>query len=399
MRKVTIIAAAAAAITLSLSACATPGTGEGEGSTDEVIKVGVVISLSGPGSTYGIAGEQTLKLLAEKHNESDATPKVELSFVDDESQAAKALTSARSLLNDGADIILGGSISAVGVPLGEAMQADGIPYIATAVDQRITEPTPGNINSFVFQTPESQALNVAAMLDFAESEGIEKVAMVYDSTALGQGAFAILSEEAPKRDIEVVAGEAIEAEAGAAVPQLVKSRDAGAELLLVYAGHGTAPIIQRDFVGLGWDVPIIQSSEALSDSFREAAGESAIGVLAPSVRYSIGDMLPDSDPQKAVIEDWNALADAELGGAAIEQIYYWDAWAILAAGLEGLDALDSYESQEDLRLAFTESVASIKDLVGLVGIRSFSPTDHRGLSATGTMELVRLTDDGIELVD
>lgn len=395
-----ILVAGATAAALVLSACSGGGgQGDKDGGDGDPVKVGVVISLSGPGSAYGIPGEKTLQLLAKEYNKGSATPKVELTIVDDESQAAKAITAARSLLSQGADVIIGASISSVGVPLSEALQADKVPFIATAVDQRITEPKPGEINSHVFQTPESQALNVAAMLTFAKDHGLDKVGMIYDSTALGQGAFAALTEQAEKAGVTIAAGESIDADAGTSVPQLVKVRSAGAQALFVYAGHAPSVVIQKDFVQLGWDVPIVQSSEALTDSFRDSVGADAYGALAPSVRYSVGSLLPDSDPQKKVIADWTALADKELGGAKIEQIYYWDAWAILEAGLKGLKSPDQYDSQEDFRSAFVKQVSEIKNLVGLVGVRTFTPEDHRGLSVDGTMVLVRLTKDGPQLAE
>lgn len=400
-RRYPVAGLAALAVVGLVSGCAgndagTDPTSSGDGGT---IEVGVVISLSGPGATYGIPGEQTLRLLASEYNDAGGSPQVNLTIVDDESQAAKAITAARSLISSGADIILGGSISAVGVPLAETLQAENVPYIATAVDQRITEPTPGIVNPSVFQTPESQGFNISAMLDYVEAEGLDRVAMIFDGTALGQGAADTLQVLADERGIEVVASEVIEPEAGTAVPQLVKSRDAGADALLVYAGHATAPVVQLDFADMGWDVPILQSSEALSTSFREAAGDAAVGTIVPSVRYSVGELLPEGDPQREQILAWNETADAELGGAEVEQIYCWDAWAILEEGLKGLKPVDSDGSQEELRAAFVENVSAITDLVGLVGIRTFTPSDHRGLAVDGTMTLVRLTDDGLELVE
>lgn len=399
MKKLVRIAVAVTALSLAVTGCAsaTPAP-TAEPTEKDVLKVGVVISLSGPGSSYGIPGEKTLKLLASEHNASGASPQIKLTVVDDESQAAKSITAARGLLNDGADVILGASISSVGVPLSETLQADGVPFIATAVDGRITQPVGGPVNDVVFQTPESQSFNIATMLKHVKDKGLTKVAMVYDSTALGQGAYDSLVALAPKSGVKVVAGESIDTEAGTAVPQLVKAKEAGAQALLVYAGHAPAPVVQRDFAGLGWNVPIMQSSEALSDSFREGAGDAAIGTLVPSVRFSVGSQLADSDPQKKTIADWAKKAKAELGGASIEQIYYWDAWAILKAGAEKLKPFSSYDSQEELRKAFVKNVSSISKLVGLVGVRTFTPTDHRGLSPDSTMVMVRLTKGGVELV-
>ena len=94
----------------------------------------------------------------------------------------------------------------------------------------------------------------------------------------------------------------------------------------------------KDIAQLGIKLPIYQSHGVASQQFIRLAGAAAEGVRLPAAAILVPDQLPDSDPQKAVENDYVALYKSKtgedvstFGGHAADAFDIWKA-AVERAG-------------------------------------------------------------------
>ncbi len=122
---------------------------------------------------------------------------------------------------------------------------------------------------------------------------------------------------------------------------------------------------------MGWTVPLFQSHGFGNIKYVEAAGAAAEGILFPAGRLLVADVLPDTQPQKALLlkykKDYEAVTQEEastFGGHA------YDAFTLLVKAIE-----NGGPDKEKVRAA----LENLKGFVGTAGVFNFSAEDHNGL--------------------
>lgn len=138
---------------------------------------------------------------------------------------------------------------------------------------------------------------------------------------------------------------------------------------------GTNPgpaVIARNATQLGLKLPIYMSHGVSSKKFIALAGDAAEGIIIPSGRVLVADMLPNSDRQKksllSFVHDYQKHYNAEgdhFGGHA------WDAVMLLKGAIE---------RGGDSPAAIRAQLEKTRNFAGIGGIFNFSPQDHAGLS-------------------
>ena len=122
---------------------------------------------------------------------------------------------------------------------------------------------------------------------------------------------------------------------------------------------------------IGLDVPLFQSHGFGNIKYVEAAGAAAEGIIFPAGRLLVADVLPDDDPQKALLlkykKDYESKfkeAASTFGGHA------YDALMILVKAVE-----EAGTDSEKVR----DAIENMKGFVGTGGVFNFTPEDHNGL--------------------
>ncbi|UCC61609.1 MAG: branched-chain amino acid ABC transporter substrate-binding protein, partial [Anaerolineae bacterium] len=128
------------------------------------------------------------------------------------------------------------------------------------------------------------------------------------------------------------------------------------------------------------NVPVIQGHGVCNQAYIDLAGDAAEGVVFPCGRLMIADLLPDSDPQKPVLQKYATDYTAFTNGEPIDTFggHAWDAimWAI-----EGLESLENGLSLAERRVSVRDYVENnIKNWPGTGGVFNISADDHLGLA-------------------
>ena len=128
-----------------------------------------------------------------------------------------------------------------------------------------------------------------------------------------------------------------------------------------------------------------------SEQFIRLAGSAAEGVRLPAAAILVPDQLPDSDPQKAVENDYVALYKRKtgedvstFGGHAADAFFIWK------AAVERAGSADKAKVRDEI-----EKTAGF---AGTGGVVTMSPQDHLGLK-TEAFHMIEINDGKWKLVD
>jgi branched-chain amino acid transport system substrate-binding protein len=153
------------------------------------VKIGAIMSTTGPLQVYGEAGLRGIQLVIDQVNEAGGVlgQQVELVAADDATNPQVGVDAAQRIVNvDGVVGIVGALSSGVTIPIATTVSASaGVPQISTASTSPVI--TTLEDNGFLFRTTPNDALQGVVLADVVSQQGIEKVAVVYVNNDYGKG--------------------------------------------------------------------------------------------------------------------------------------------------------------------------------------------------------------------
>lgn len=339
------------------------------------IKVGSVLSITGPASFLGDPAEKTLRMYVERLNEAggvDGEP-LELIVYDSEGDANKARTLATRLIEDDEIVaMVGGSTTGTTMAMSPLFEDAEIPFISLAGGIVIIDP----VNPYVFKTPHTDRMACEKVYEDMQARGLSKIGLISGTGGFGKSMRSQCLDVAGDYGIEIVADETYGPRDTDMTPQLTNIRNAGDLQAVLNPGFGQGPaIVTKNFAQLGIAVPLYQSHGVASKSFIELAGAAAEGVRLPASALLVAEQLSEDDPQRQVVVDYKTAFEAEwnrpvstFGGHA------YDGLMILVEAIQRSGGSDPQE----LRDAIEET----SGFMGTAGEVNMSPDDHMGLDLT-----------------
>jgi branched-chain amino acid transport system substrate-binding protein len=373
---------------------ALPGCGDsGEPATKEPIKIGVVLSASGPNEPLGQPERKAIDLFVERLNEAGGIDghEVEVIIKDDESDANKALESTVELIEqDEVVAVIGSSGTGPTLSMKQETMAQEIPQVCMAAGLEIMD---GDI-TWIFRTPPSSAeAGENALMYIRDVLGVQRIALLYDTNAFGTDGKNIIEALAPDYGLEVVMSEGYqtdESEEGMDT-HLTNIQTADPEIVVVWGTNPGPAKLAKKMQDKGMDIPYMGSHGIANQSFIELAGDAANGVLFPAGKMLIWQKaLEPGSEQYDFMEDFSS-AYSEKYGENVNTFagHGWDAILIITEALKraGADATPA-----ELRDAIEET----SGLVGTAGIFSYTSTNHSGLSPDDLV-MVEIVDGAWEI--
>ncbi|MGB3399580.1 MAG: ABC transporter substrate-binding protein [Candidatus Deferrimicrobiaceae bacterium] len=337
----------------------------------EPIKVGAILAVTGPASFLGGPESRTLEMLAEEVNAKGGINghKVELFIMDSGGNPEKAVSFAKQLIEEKKVLaILGPSTS------GETMQIKGIAeegktiLLSCAAAEVIVNP----VAKWVFKTPQKDSDAIQAIFNQMKSMKISKIGVLSGNTGFGKAGKGQIEKLAPENGITIVASEVYDKASTDLTAEVTKLKAANVEAIVNWSIVPAQSIVIKNARQIGFKGPIFQSHGFGNIKDVAAAGAAAEGVIFPAGRLLAADVLPDSNPQKAVLlkykNDYEAKykEDASTFGG-----HAYDAFMILAKAIEKADSTD----KEKVR----DAIETMRGFIGTGGIFDFSLEDHNGL--------------------
>jgi branched-chain amino acid transport system substrate-binding protein len=279
----------------------------------DAIKVGSILSVTGPAAFLGDPELKTLQLYVDKINASGGVigRKLELVNYDDGSEASKANSFAKRLIeSDKADILIGGTTTGATMSMAPLVDKAGIPFISLAGGVVVTEP----VKKWIFKTPHTDRMAAEKVFEDMKKRGISKVALLSETSGFGQSGRKEAQASAAKYGVTLVADETYGPKDTDVTAQLTKIKNAAAAQAVLVFGLGQGPaVVTKNYRQLGMSLPLYQSHGVASKEYIRLAGGAAEGVRLPAAGLVVAAQLPDSDPQKKVGVEYGLRSEQNRG--------------------------------------------------------------------------------------
>lgn len=196
------------------------------GASQDTIKVGVIVSLTGPASNVGTNMWQSAQVAAEKINaaggvtlKDGSTRQVKLIVGDDESTQAGGQKAATKLITDDkVDILVGGYSSAVTSAYEQTIAEYKVPYIVTGASSPIITHRTDIDTSYVFHhcpTTDTYGEYTTTFIDEVVRAAVNKklgaasdrpfrLAVLYQDTAFGKGVQTAVGNTITKKNLNIL---------------------------------------------------------------------------------------------------------------------------------------------------------------------------------------------------
>lgn len=357
---------------------------------DEPIRIGSFLSLTGPASFLGDPELKTLRLFVDRINEAGGVLGRKLTFVhyDDGSEAAKANGFVKRLIeSDGVDVIIGGTTTGTTMAAVPLIEKVGIPFISLAGGIVVVEP----VKKWVFKTPGSDTFSIARILDDMKKRGITKLALLSESSGIGQSSRAEAQKLVEKYGITLVADETFGSKDIDVTAQLTRIRANGAAQAVAIFGFGQGPAVAtKNYAQLGLTLPLYHTHGVASQEFIQLVGAAGEKVRLSSPALIVADDLPDDDPQKPVLVAYRDVYEKAYGERpATFGGYAYDALTIMIQAITRAGGVDKAKVRDALETTHGHA--------GTAGTFDMSPSDHMGLDL-GSFRLVEIRDGRFRLV-
>jgi branched-chain amino acid transport system substrate-binding protein len=344
------------------------------------IKVGVIGPFTGGSSSMGVSMRDGVRLATKEINAAGGVNgnKIVLVERDDEAKNERGVQIAQELINNEKVVATFGYIN-TGVALASQrfFQDAKIPVINNvATGTLITKQFPNAAENYVFRT--SAADNIQAPMiakEAVEKRGLKKVAILADSTNYGQLGREDLEKALKTYGVTPVATEKFNIGDVDMTSQLLKAKNAGADVILTYAIGPELAQIANGMAKLGWKKPLIGSWTLSMASFIDTAGKNGNGATMPETfiqqpattpkrKAFVDSYLKDFKPKNGVIASPVSAAQG------------YDSVYLFAAALKQANSTEGPKL-----LAALQDLKAPVDGVVMTYNKPFSATNHEAISA------------------
>jgi len=343
----------------------------------DTIKLGAFFDLSGRAAFIGTPTKLVAGMVVDKINSEGGIngKMLELVIADTEADPAKTASIAKKYIyKDKVVAIIGPTLTDTGMNVKKVVDKGQIPIFMTVGGDPVIMGGKFGPYKWVFKSPQRSSIAVERMFIYLKEKGLTKVALLAAADGFGKDGARWMDKLAPKYGIEIVARESFGTRDTDMTVQLTKVKNSNPQALLVWTIGPAGSIIAKNKAQLGIDLPLFQCHGLPDPKYIELAGAASEGDRMPATKLMIANELPDSDPQKPIIQEFIKLYK-ENGYDKQFPInthsgYAWDAIMIVANAIKQVGT-----EPEALRAA----IEGTKNYVGISGTYNITNEDHNGL--------------------
>ena len=343
------------------------------------IKVGVIGPFTGGSSSMGVSMRDGVRLATQEINAAGGINgnKIVLVERDDEAKNERGVQISQELINNEKVAAALGYIN-TGVALASQrfFQDAKIPVINNvATGSLITKQFPNAPENYIVRT--SAADNIQAPMiakEAVEKRGLKKVAILADSTNYGQLGREDMEKALKGYGVTPVAVEKFNLGDVDMTSQLLKAKNAGADVVLTYAIGPELAQIANGMGKLGWKKPMIGSWTLSMASFIDTAGKNGNGATMPETFIQ----QPATTPKRKAFVDAYVKEFKPKNGiiaSPVSAAQGYDSVYILAAAIKQAGSTDGPQI-----LAALENLNAPINGVVMTYNKPFSKTNHEAIA-------------------
>ena len=353
------------------------------------IKIGLSGPYTGGSSSMGVSMRDGARLAAKEINANGGVlgRQIQLIERDDEAKNELGAQIAQELINKEKVVATLGFIN-TGVALASQRfyQEAEIPVInnvATGTVITSQFKAPDYDTNFVFRNSANDTLQAGMMADEALRQGRKKIAILADSTNYGQLGREDLEKALKAKSVTPVVVEKFNIKDVDMTAQLLKSKEAGADVILAYGIGPELAQISSGMAKLGWKVPMITSWPASMQSYIDIAGDNGNGTIMPQT-FIEDQTLPK---RKAFLENYYKSFGVTKIPTPVAGAQSYDSVYLIAAAIKQAGSTDGNK----IRTALENLNEKVEGVVTTYD-HPFTSKDHNAV--TGNMVVFGKVENG-----
>jgi branched-chain amino acid transport system substrate-binding protein len=339
-----------------LAACSS-GNGSSGGSSEDVIKIGANLELSGAVASYGSSIADGIELAVEEINKDGGIDgkQIEIVKVDNKSDAAEATNAAIKLTSqDQVTAIIGAATS--GNTVAQAQIANDNKTILlspSGTSPNVTVSEDGKLNEFVFRTSFIDPFQGTVAANFAADElKVTKAAIFADSASdYAKGLAASFKETFEAAGGEIVSEESYVAKDTDFRSTLTRIKAENPEFIFIPGYYEEVGLIVKQAREMGIDVALMGADGWDSPKLVELAGAEALNNTFITNHYSSED--PDEKIQTFVStfkEKYDDKSPDAFNALGYDSVYLLADAIERAGGVDATKIKDALAETKDLSL-------------------------------------------------
>ncbi len=339
------------------------------------IKIGLLVSATGPTTAIGIPQQNTGQLLPTRIG--DAT--VEYIQLDDGGDTTRAVQNTKKLLQEqNVDALIGPSTTPNALAILDLVAEAKVPLMATVGTSSVVEPMDAK-RRWVFKTTQNDDLIAAALVKHMVKTGVKTIGFIGFKDPYGENWHKVFTPMAEKAGINVVATEYYQRTDPSVTGQALKLIAARPDAVLVAGVGGPGVLPQITLRDQGYKGTIYQTHGVATDDFIRLGKDKVEGTVLAAGPMLVIDEIPDANPIKKVAQDYIAAYEKRFGQKpATFGANTWDSGIILQRAIPvALKA--GKPGTEAFRVALRDAIEAEREIVGCQGVFNMSPTNHNGM--------------------
>jgi len=345
------------------------------------IKIGVSGPFTGGSAPMGVSMRDGVRLAAAEINAKGGVlgRKIELVERDDEAKNERGVQVTQELINKEHVVATVGYIN-TGVALASQRfyQQAKIPVMNNvATGSIVTKQFASQPENYIFRNSANDTIQSSMIGEEVTRRGFKKPAILADSTNYGQLGREDLEKVLDKKSLKPVVVEKYNIGDVDMTAQLLRAKQAGADVVLTYGIGPELAQIANGMQKLGWKVPIIGSWTLAMANFVDNAGANGNGARMPQTFIQN----PDTPKRKAFIDAYVKAYNPPGGRmpSAVSAAQGYDSVYLLAAAIQQAGSTEGPKiaaALEDLKTPVEGVVATYH--------KPYSKTDHEAINFDNT---------------
>ena len=339
------------------------------------VKIGLMVSATGPTSAIGIPQKNTGDMLPKKIG--DVT--VEYIQLEDGGDTTRAVQNVKKLIQENnVDALIGPSTAPNALAILDVIADAKVPMMATVGTSSVVEPLDAK-KRWVFKTTQNDDIIASALLKHMVKNGVKTVGFIGFNDPYGENWYKVFGPMAEKAGITIVASERYARNDQSTTGQVLKLMAAKPDAVLIAAVGGPAVLPQATLFDQGYKGRIYQTHAVATDDFIKLGREKVEGTVLAAGPMLVIDEIPDSNPTKQVARAYIAAYEKQFGvRPATFGANTWDGSLLLARALPA--ALKAGKpGTEAFRMALRDALEKEQEVVGTQGVFNMSATNHNGM--------------------
>ncbi|KAA0257340.1 ABC transporter substrate-binding protein [Deferribacter autotrophicus] len=348
------------------------------------IKIGALLAISGPASHIGKPAEIIIKTLTENFNKkNNLNEQIELVIYDTKSQPKIAIQFAKKLINkDKVDVIIGPNTTGSALAIIPFVQKAKIPTMTLVGGTSVVEP----VKKYVFKSPQKTSTAIKKIKEYLLKHNITRIGVIADSGGFGQDGIKSLKKNA--NGLEIIGIEKFHKSDANMTSQLAKLLKKKPQAILAWTVGSAGAKIAKNLRQLDKEVLLIQSHGLADYYYIKLAGNFAENSILPATKFIVASQLPDSDPQKKILIDFNNQFGKLIENSSVHSVYAYDGFNLI---------IEAFKKSKEKNIPLVDALESIKNYVGVTGVYNLSNKDHCGLDES-SMVIIKVKDGKFILI-